>query len=201
MSSSTIFIRVYGVDPDIKDGCFDGSQFVGGKEMKGHGSWIGVSSFGFSAARNVTMMPGEAKGQRDTGMQGFSAVGVTKETCTMSEVYQSLLLAPNIKKAQNAKEGDYNLGGDRVDLVVTESTGENLRVIYSVKLESTHVISYNLGGSTGSIPFESIQLAYARITVIYYYWNAQTGQYVAGGEVSFDLPKNQAMSYWKDVKK
>ena len=193
---SNIYVRLWGVN--LKKGIgFDGSEFQGGDDLQGNGTWVPISSFGFSAARNITMSIGKKAGIADAGMSGFSAVGITKELDDFSEILLSRLISP-VKASTNAKatKGKYIFGGDTVSIVVTNSHTDQFAVTYQITLLGCHIMSYNIGGSSGSAPFESLQICYSNITSKFWYWDPDSTSYQAGGPVTFDLPSNKAESYY-----
>ena len=190
-----------GVTLDRTSTGHDGTVFEGGDSMKNEGTWCAISSFGFSGARNVSMPMGKQQGIIDAGMQGFSAVGITKELDEFSEILLSRLIAPKLNpgvKPKNIKPGKFNIGGDTYSIIVVCAAAMAMRVILQLTLMNCHLITYNVGGSNGSMPFESLQLAYSRLDIQYSRWLPDNSDFKAGGSVSYDLPSNEAISYYKN---
>ena len=194
--AGNIYMRIEKVT--VEGAGFDGSEFDGGEHMTGLGTWFSISSFGFSGARNVNMTPGKAQGIVDTGMQGFSPFDITKEMDEFSEILSSRLIAPNLKGGDKKGSKTYNIGGDNYGVIVTNASTDKMRVLYMITLNGGHVVSYHLGGSAASEPFESIQLAYNTVNVKYWSWDPDNADFVPGGLVSFHLPSYTALSHYSN---
>ncbi|WP_330925350.1 hypothetical protein [Candidatus Sororendozoicomonas aggregata] len=199
----TIFMRLWGVDfipKELQTDLSKGKYFYGGQELVGAGTWTAISSFGFSGARPFSMPLGEDQGHMKVGNQVFSALGVTKALGPSSEKILSRLFVPPLKGGGESKYiKKKHGGGDTYTFVVTNGTGDMglLNVIMQLNLVSSHVISYNLGGSTGTDPFESIQIAYGGVEIQSWHFDDEKSDYKEGGAVAYDLMNRVATSFWR----
>ena len=146
------------------------------------GGWFAIRSFNWGAARSVTMDIGNGM-NRDAGMVAMSEISVSKEMDGASENILSRMYVP----------GE---AGDEVQIIVTKParTGQGQEVYLQLTLEHARVVNYSLSASDGATPFESLALAYSKVTVKR--WNEEEGgNLVAGGDVTYDLPTGTAESH------
>lgn len=173
---ASLYMRI-GTD-DVKGGAT--AEYTGGDDMSKQG-WFAIKSFSWGAVRSVGMDIGNGMNQ-DSGMVAMNEMTVTKEVCGASEQLLSGLYMP----------GDE---GKTIDLISTkpDRSGQGSQVYLQIKMERARLVSYNVSGSDGAAPFESLAIAYNTIKVKHWH-EAEGGKLEAGGLVAYDLPSGKVIS-------
>ncbi len=168
---ASIYMRIEGVD--VK-----GGATVEGLEGN---SWFAISSYSWGGVRNVAMDIGNGN-NADAGMVALSEVNIAKQVDGASEDLLSYLFNPG-------KEGK------TVEIAFTkpESDGSGAKLYFQVKLSKARLVSYNVSGSDGSQPFESISLSYVEISQKHNY-ELDGGEIKDGGIVTYNLPQGKLLS-------
>ena len=137
--------------------------------------WFAINSYAWGGARNVAMDIGNST-NADSGMVGVSEVSVTKEVDGASEDLLSYLFNPG-------------KDGRTVEIAFTKpaNEGQGVEVYFQIKLEKARLVSYNVSGTDGSQPFESLSLSYTSISQKHHYEKVG-GELPSGGVVTYDLP-------------
>lgn len=143
--------------------------------------WFAINSYSWGGVRNVAMDIGNGT-NADSGMVGVSEISVTKEVDGASESLLSYLFNP----------GE---AGKTVEIAFTKpkSDGQGAQVYFQVKLDKARLVSYNVSGSDGSQPFESLALSYTAISQKHHFED-EGGKMTAGGIVTYDLPTGKMTS-------
>ncbi|CAH8207551.1 Hcp1 family type VI secretion system effector [Vibrio aestuarianus] len=173
---ASIYMRVSGLQ-------VEGAATIGQletAESKKDG-WFAISSYSWGAVRNVSMDIGNAN-NADSGMVAMSEVNVAKQVDGASEDLLSFLFSPG-------KEGK------TVEIAFTKpkSDGQGTDVYFQVKLEKARLVSYNVSGSDGSQPYESLSFSYVEISQKHHY-EKDGGELQSGGVVTYDLPTGKMTS-------
>ncbi|MDE1211223.1 type VI secretion system tube protein Hcp [Vibrio aestuarianus] len=173
---ASIYMRVEGLN--VTGGAT--ATDVEGLESKKDG-WFAISSYSWGAVRNVSMDIGNAN-NADSGMVAMSEVNVAKQVDGASEDLLSFLFSPG-------KEGK------TVEIAFTKpkSDGQGTDVYFQVKLEKARLVSYNVSGSDGSQPYESLSFSYVEISQKHHY-EKDGGELVSGGLVSYSIPLGKMTS-------
>ncbi|KLN65977.1 type VI secretion system tube protein Hcp [Vibrio tubiashii] len=137
--------------------------------------WFAIQSYAWGGARNVAMDIGNAT-NADGGMVGVSEVSVTKVVDAASEALLSYLFAPG-------------KDGRDVEIAFTKpaDAGKGVEVYFQIKLEKARLVSYNVSGTDGSQPYESLSLSYTKISQKHHF-ESTGGDLKPGGIVTYDLP-------------
>ncbi|ASI96978.1 type VI secretion system tube protein Hcp [Vibrio parahaemolyticus] len=173
---ASIYMRVSGLQ-------VEGAATIGQLETaegKNDG-WFAINSYSWGGVRNVAMDIGNGT-NADSGMVGVSEVSVTKEVDGASEDLLSYLFNPG-------KEGK------TVEIAFTKPSndGQGADVYFQVKLEKARLVSYNVSGTDGSQPYESLSLSYTSISQKHHY-EKEGGELQSGGVVTYDLPTGKMTS-------
>jgi type VI secretion system secreted protein Hcp len=170
MIMASIYMRVEGLD--VKGGATitDVKALEGKDEL-----WFAISSYSWGAVRNVAMDIGNSN-NADSGMVAMSEVNVSKQVDGASEDLLSYLFNPG-------KEGK------TVEIAFTkpQHDGQGAEVYFQIKLTKARLVSYNVSGSDGSQPYESLALSYIEISQKHNY-EKDGGDMVSGGIVTYNLP-------------
>ncbi|MCG7586592.1 MULTISPECIES: Hcp family type VI secretion system effector [Photobacterium] len=161
----------------------DGVQVDGGATIEGlpGEGWFALSSYSWGAMRNVAMDIGNGT-NADSGMVAMSEVNITKEVDGASEDLLSFLFSPGT-------------AGKDVEIVFTKPArdGSGAEIYFQVKLNEARLVSYNVSGSDGSQPFESIALSYVQLDQLH--WHEDNGGKMdKGGLVSYNVPGGKMLS-------
>ncbi|MGF1844782.1 MULTISPECIES: type VI secretion system tube protein Hcp [Vibrio] len=173
---ASIYMRVEGLNvtggATIKD--------VKALEGKDDG-WFAISSYSWGGVRNVAMDIGNSN-NADSGMVAMSEVNVSKQVDGASEDLLSYLFNPG-------KEGR------TVEVAFTkpQNDGQGADVYFQVMLKNARLVSYNVSGSDGSQPYESLALSYIEISQKHNY-EKEGGEMVSGGLVTYSLPLGKMTS-------
>ena len=161
----------------------DGVKVKGGATVEGlpQDGWFALNSYSWGAVRQVAMDIGSGN-NADSGMVAMSEVSITKELCGASEDLLSFLFSPGVE-------------GKDVDIVFTKAArdGSGAEIYYQVGLKKARVVSYNLSGSDGSQPFESISLSYIQVDKKHRH-ELDGGKLEDGGLVSYNVPQGKLIS-------
>ncbi|MCL9781222.1 type VI secretion system tube protein Hcp [Vibrio sp. S4M6] len=161
----------------------DTVEVNGGATVEGldGAGWFAIQSYSWGGLRNVSMDIGNGN-NRDSGMVAASEVNIIKEVDGASEGLLSFLFNPG---------GE----GKTVEIAFTkpESDGSGAKVYFQVKLEKSRLVSYNVSGSDGSQPFETVSLSYVEISQKH---NPEDdgGTVTEGGLVTYNLPQGKMLS-------
>lgn len=168
---ASIFMRIDGVD--VK-----GGATVMGLEGSG---WFAIGYYSWGAVRNVAMDIGNGN-NADSGMVAMSEVNISKEIDGATEDLQSFLYNPG-------KEGK------TIEIAFTkpEADGSGAKLYFQVKLSNARLVSYNINGSDGVQPSESISLSYVEISQKHNY-ELEGGEIKDGGIVTYNLPQGKMLS-------
>ncbi|ELR67270.1 Putative protein ImpD [Photobacterium marinum] len=173
---ASIYMRVDGLD--VKGGAtIEELQTEQGKKE----GWFAIKSYSWGGVRNVAMDIGNGN-NADSGMVALSEVNVSKEVDGASEDLLSFLFNPG-------KEGR------TVEIAFTKpsSDGQGADVYFQVMLKNARLVSYNVSGSDGSQPYESLSLSYVDISQKHHY-EKEGGEMVSGGIVTYNLPTGKMTS-------
>lgn len=168
---ASIYMRIEGVE--VKGGAtIEGIPGVG---------WFALSSYNWGAVRSVAMDIGNGT-NADSGMVAMSEVNVTKEADGASEPLLSFLFSPGAE-------------GKNVEIVFTKpaSDGAGAVIYFQVKLDKARLVSYNISGSDGSQPSESLSLSYIQLDQLHWREDAG-GKLEKGGIVSYNVPQGKMLS-------
>ncbi|MBM7071369.1 type VI secretion system tube protein Hcp [Shewanella sp. 202IG2-18] len=168
---ASIYMRIDGVD--VK-----GGATVEGLEGTG---WFAIRSYNWGGVRNVAMDIGNGN-NADSGMVAMTEVNLTKQVDGASEDLLSYLFNPG-------KEGKV------VEIAFTkpEADGSGAKLYFQVKLTNARLVSYNVSGSDGSQPYESVSLSYVEISQKHNY-ELEGGEVKEGGIVTYNLPQGKLLS-------
>ncbi|MBE8166783.1 MAG: type VI secretion system tube protein Hcp [Shewanella sp.] len=168
---ASIYMRIDGVD--VK-----GGATIEGLDGTG---WFAVRSYSWGGVRNVAMDIGNGN-NADAGMVALSEVNLTKQVDGASEDLLSYLFNPG-------KEGKI------VEIAFTkpEADGSGAKLYFQIKLTQARLVSYNVTGSDGSQPNESIALSYTEISQKHNY-ELEGGEVKEGGIVTYNLPQGKLLS-------
>ncbi|MCG7496185.1 type VI secretion system tube protein Hcp [Vibrio sp. Of7-15] len=161
----------------------DGVQVTGGATIEGipGEGWFALNSYSWGAVRSVAMDIGNGT-NADSGMVAMSEVNLTKEVDGASEDLLSFLFSPGPE-------------GKDVEVVFTKpsTSGEGADIYFQVKLQKARLVSYNVSGSDGSQPFESIALSYIQLDQKHWH-EGNGGKLEQGGLVSYNVPQGKLLS-------
>ncbi|WP_028862177.1 Hcp family type VI secretion system effector [Psychromonas aquimarina] len=161
----------------------EGVKVTGGATVEGlpGDGWFALSSYSWGAVRSVAMDIGNGT-NADSGMVAMSEVNITKETDGASEDLLSFLFSPGLE-------------GKNVEIVFTKPSrdGSGSDIYFQVKLEKARVVSYNVSGSDGSQPFESISMSYIQLDQLHWHED-DGGKMEKGGLVSYNVPQGKMLS-------
>ncbi|OAN17819.1 hypothetical protein A3K86_02550 [Photobacterium jeanii] len=168
---ASIYMRIEGVK-------VEGGATVEGLPKDG---WFALNSYSWGAVRQVAMDIGNGN-NADSGMVAMSEVNITKEVDGASEDLLSFLFNPGAE-------------GKDVDIVFTKPArdGSGAEIYFQVGLKKARLVSYNVSGSDGSQPFESIALSYIQLDQKHKH-EADGGKMVDGGLVSYHVPQGKLLS-------
>jgi type VI secretion system secreted protein Hcp len=168
---ASIYMRIVNVN-------VDGGATVEG--LPGEG-WFALSSYSWGAMRNVAMDIGNGT-NADSGMVAMSEVNLTKEVDGASEDLLSFLFSPGPE-------------GKEVEIVFTKPArdGSGADIYFQVKLEKARLVSYNVSGSDGVQPSESITLSYVQLDQLHWHED-NAGKMEKGGLVSYHVPQGKMLS-------
>jgi type VI secretion system secreted protein Hcp len=161
----------------------DGVDVKGGATVQGlEGSgWFAINNYSWGAVRNVSMDIGNGN-NADSGMVALSEVNVSKQIDGATEDLLSFLFSPG-------KEGK------TVEVAFTkpEADGSGAKLYFQVKLSRARLVSYNVHGSDGSQPTETISLSYVEISQKHNY-ELEGGEIKDGGIVTYNLSQGKLLS-------
>ncbi|MFD2178658.1 Hcp family type VI secretion system effector [Veronia pacifica] len=161
----------------------DGVDVQGGATIEGlpDSNWFAISSYSWGGVRNVAMDIGNGK-NADSGMVAVSEVNVSKQVDGASEDLLSYLFSPG-------------KDGKKVQVVFTKpkADGQGAQVYFQVELTEARLVSYNVSGSDGSQPYESISLSYTEVMQKHNY-EENGGEIKEGGKVTFNVPQGKMTS-------
>ncbi|WP_087024139.1 Hcp family type VI secretion system effector [Thaumasiovibrio subtropicus] len=168
---ASIFMRIDGVD--VK-----GGATITGLEGSG---WFALASYSWGGNRNVAMDIGNAN-NADSGMVSVNEITITKQVDGASEDLLSFLFNPG-------KEGK------TVEIAFTkpESAGQGAIVYFQIKLSNSRLVSYNVTGTDGVQPTETVSLAYVEISQKHNY-ELEDGEMKDGGIVTYNIPQGKLLS-------
>ncbi|MDA9556443.1 type VI secretion system tube protein Hcp [Vibrio sp.] len=155
----------------------DGQKIASGaatvEKIGGKDGFFAIGSISWGAVRGVGIDVGNAN-NADQGMVALGEVNITRVCDGASPYLTTFLYAPGAE-------------GKKIEIVMTkpnrEGSGADPYLI--VTLESARMASYNMTGSDGSLPSESMSLTYTKISKAYYNEN-DAGKIEKGPEVGFD---------------
>jgi type VI secretion system secreted protein Hcp len=161
----------------------EGVQVNGGATIEGLESsgWFALTSYNWGAVRSVAMDIGNGT-NADSGMVAMSEVNVTKEADGASEDLLSFLFSPGPE-------------GKSVEIVFTkpDPSGSGAVVYFRINLLKARLVSYNISGSDGSQPSESISLSYTQLEQQHSFED-EGGALTEGGIVTYDVPLGKMIS-------
>lgn len=168
---ASMYMRINGVD--VK-----GGATVLGLEGSG---WFAINHYSWGAVRNVAMDIGNGN-NADSGMVAMSEVNILKAVDGATEDLLSFLYNPG-------KEGK------TIEIAFTkpEADGSGAKLYFQVKLSNARLVSYNINGSDGAQPYESISLSYVEISKKHNY-ELEGGEVKDGGIVTYNLPQGKLLS-------
>ncbi|GLQ75905.1 Hcp1 family type VI secretion system effector [Vibrio sp. vnigr-6D03] len=174
---ASIYMRVAGLQVEGAATMKDLKTAEGTNE-----GWFAINSYSWGGARNVSMDIGNAT-NADSGMVGVSEVSVTKEVDGASEDLLCYLFNPG-------KEGK------TVEVAFTKPSndGQGVDVYFQVKLEKARLVTYNVSGTDGSQPYESLSLSYTSISQKHNYETEGGDISTSGGVVTYDIPAGKMTS-------
>lgn len=168
---ASIYMRLDGVD-------VQGGATVDGLDGQG---WFALLGYSWGGMRGVKMDIGNGN-NTDSGVVALSEVNVTKQMDGASDALLSFFFVPG-------KEGK------EIEIAFTKPSvqGEGVDVYYQVKLDKARLVSYNISGSEGGQPIESMSLSYVEISHKHNHEN-EGGELIDGGIVAFNVPFGKVTS-------
>jgi len=161
---ASIYMRIDGVSPK-------GAATV--EKIGGKDGFFAIDQLSWGAVRGVGIDVGNAN-NADQGMVALGEVNISRGCDGASPYLTTFLYAPGAD-------------GKTVEIVMTkpnrEGSGADPYLI--ITLKSSRISSYNMTGSDGSLPNESLSLVYTEISKAYYI-EAEGGKIEKGPEVGFD---------------
>ncbi len=143
--------------------------------------WFAIDNMSWGAMRGVSIDIGNANNQ-DGGMVAMGEVSIARSYDGATPYLMSFLLKPGSD-------------GKQIDIIMTKPhrEGQGLSEYYRMTLEGARVANYNLSGTDGGQPAESLSFTYTKITQKCKIEDAD-GSLTDGQTVTYDATNNTAPS-------
>jgi type VI secretion system secreted protein Hcp len=164
---ATIFMRIDGIDT------INGAATIG--EVGGKKGFFAIDSLSWGAVRGVTVDVGNAN-NADQGMVGLGELSVSRQSDGASPLLTTFLFSPGAE-------------GKTCEIMITKPSreGNGADPYLVITVEKSRIASYNVGCGDGSLPSESFSLAYATMSLTYYYED-DAGTIQKGDVIKYDVP-------------
>jgi len=164
---SSIYMRIEGLET------IQGAATIG--EIGGKKGFFSIDSLSWGAVRAVTVDIGNAN-NADQGMVGLGELSISRESDGASPYLNTFLFSPGAE-------------GKTVEIMITKPsrTGAGVDPYMVITVDKSRISSYNIGCGDGSLPSESFSLAYAVLSLVYYYED-EAGTINKGDTIKYDVP-------------